>query len=99
MKERGRERGREGGRKGGMEEGRKERNEMKWRKEGERGREGGTRGEETGEIPWPGPLLNTAVSGHDNCSAVAKFQLGKEQPEDKLNAKEVSEDKGKSWGL
>ena len=43
--------------------------------------------------------MNTAVSGHDNCSAVAKFQLGKEQPEDKLNAKEVSEDKGKSWGL
>lgn len=43
--------------------------------------------------------MSMAVSGHDNCSAVANFHLGKEQLEDKFNAKEVSEDKGKSWGL
>ena len=72
-----------------MEEGQKERKEMKGEKR-EKG-EGRKGGKETEEIPWSDLLLNMAVSGHDNWSEVANFQLGKEQSGDKFNAKEVRE--------
>ena len=80
-----------------MEEGQKERKEMKGEKR-EKG-EGRKGGKETEEIPWSDLLLNMAVSGHDNWSEVANFQLGKEQSEDKFNAKEVREEKGKNLGI
>lgn len=95
MKEGGREREREGERKGGMEEGQKERKEMK----GEKREKGEGEGKETEEIPCSDLRLNMAVSGHDNWSEVANFQLGKEQSEDKFSAKEVREEKGENLGI